>query len=98
MLANSEIVEVHMLHHLGFCIFVMFSTFRDEIQYIFLEKIFMVFLAFKNAGTDVISGNAHTKMLFKHLKMSFKKDATFLKENIYKNHKYAESEKAVCTL
>ncbi len=38
-------------------IFVLFySTFRDEMQYIFLEKsfIFMVFLAVKDAGTDVI--------------------------------------------
>ena len=35
--------------------FVMFSTFRDEMQYIFLEKnfIFMVSLAVKDAGTDV---------------------------------------------
>ncbi len=34
----------------------MFSTFHDELQYIFLEKnfIFMVFLAVKDAGTDVI--------------------------------------------
>ena len=42
--------------HLGFCIFVMFSTFRDEMQYIFLEKnvIFMVFLAVKDAETGVI--------------------------------------------
>ncbi len=36
--------------------FVMFSTLHDEMQYIFLEKnfIFMVFLAVKNVGTDVI--------------------------------------------
>ena len=42
--------------HWEFCIFVMFSTFHDEMQYIFLEKnfIFMVFLAVKVAGTDVI--------------------------------------------
>ena len=42
--------------HLGCCMFVMFSTFQDEMQYIFLEEnfIFMVFLAVKNAGTDVI--------------------------------------------
>ncbi len=34
----------------------MFSTFHDELQYIFLEKhvIFMVSLADKDAGTDVI--------------------------------------------
>ncbi len=34
----------------------MFSTFHDELQYIFLEKnfIFMVFLAVKDVGTDVI--------------------------------------------
>jgi hypothetical protein len=34
----------------------MFGTFHDELQYIFLEKnfIFMVFLAVKDAGTDVI--------------------------------------------
>ncbi len=34
----------------------MFSTFHDELQYISLEKnfIFMVFLAVKDAGTDVI--------------------------------------------
>ena len=40
---------------LGFSIFVMFSTFRDEMQYIFLEKnlIFIVFLAVKDARTDV---------------------------------------------
>ena len=39
----------------------MFSTFRDEIQYIFLEKnfIFMVFLAVKDVGTNVNSGNAN---------------------------------------
>ena len=39
-----------------FYIFVMFSTFRDEMQYIFLEKnfIFMVFLVVKDVGTDVI--------------------------------------------
>ena len=43
-------------NHFGFCIFVMFSTFQDEMQYIFLEKnfIFMVFWAVKVAGTDVI--------------------------------------------
>ena len=36
-------------------IFVMFRTFHDELQYIFLEKnfIFMVFLALKDTGTDV---------------------------------------------
>ncbi len=34
----------------------MFSTFHDELQYIFLDKnfIFMDFLAVKDAGTDVI--------------------------------------------
>ena len=34
----------------------MFSTFHDELQYIFLEKnfIFMVFSAVKDVGTDVI--------------------------------------------
>ncbi len=34
----------------------VYSTFQDEMQYIFLEKnfIFMVFLAVKDAGTDVI--------------------------------------------
>ena len=34
----------------------MFSTFHDEMQYNFLEKnlIFMVLLAVKEAGTDVI--------------------------------------------
>ncbi len=42
--------------HLGFCIFAMFSTFRDAMQYIVLGKnfIFMVFLAVRDAGTDVI--------------------------------------------
>ena len=41
---------------MGFYIFVMFSTFRDEMQYIFLEKnfTFMFFLAVKDVGTDVI--------------------------------------------
>ena len=35
---------------------VMFSTFQDEMQYIFLEKnfIFMDFLVVEVAGTDVI--------------------------------------------
>ncbi len=39
-----------------FCIFAMFSTLNDEMQYNFLEKnfIFMVVLAVKDAGTDVI--------------------------------------------
>ena len=48
-------------NHLGFCLCVMFSTFRDEMPYteinfIFSEInfIFMVFLAVKDAGTDVI--------------------------------------------
>ncbi len=37
-------------------VFLMFSTFQGEMQYIFLEKnfIFMVFLAVKDVGTDVI--------------------------------------------
>jgi hypothetical protein len=39
-----------------FGIFGMFGTFRDEMQYIFLEKsfIFIVFLAVKDVGTDDI--------------------------------------------
>ena len=38
-----------------------FTTFKDEMQYIFLDTnfIFMVILAVKSAGTDVISGNAN---------------------------------------
>ncbi len=49
-------IKVHMRPLGTLYIFVMFSTFRDEMQYIFLEKnfIFMVFLACKAAGTDVI--------------------------------------------
>ena len=40
--------------HLGLCIFVMFGTFREEMQYIFLEKnlIFMDFLVAKVAATE----------------------------------------------
>ena len=36
--------------------FVMFSMFQDEMQYIFLGKnfIFMVLLAVKDVGTDAI--------------------------------------------
>ena len=39
----------------------MFSTFHNELQYIFLEKNFnfMVFLAVKDVGTDVIFGNSN---------------------------------------
>ncbi len=42
--------------HLRVAVFVMFSTFQGEMEYIFLERnfIFMDFLAVKDAGTDVI--------------------------------------------
>ncbi len=48
-------VKAHV-QPLGLYIFAMFSTFRDEMQYIFLEKnlIFMVFLAVKDYVTDDI--------------------------------------------
>ena len=41
---------------LGFLILVMFGTCQGEMQYIFLEKNFIImdFLAVKEAGTDVI--------------------------------------------
>ena len=53
--------------HSGFCIFVMFSTFRDEMQYVFLEKSFniMVFVVVKDAGTDVsLTAKKTMKMKF----------------------------------
>ena len=61
LLTSTNIVNILIYlkctcRHLGFCIFVMFSTFQDEMQYIFLEKnfIILVFLTVKDAGTDVI--------------------------------------------
>ncbi len=53
---DFQTAQVEIERDMGFYIFVMFSTFRDEMQYIFLEKnfIFMFFLAVKDVGTDVI--------------------------------------------
>ena len=55
--------------HLRFCIFVMFSAFRDEMQYIFLEKkhhlhfhlygLTVLLVAVKDARNDIIYGNAN---------------------------------------
>ena len=60
------------MHHLGFCIFVMFSTFHDEMQYIFLEKnfIFMVFLAAKDAGMMSFKAMQMRFLLFQATKMT----------------------------
>ena len=54
----------------------MLSTFRDEMQYIFLEKnfIFMDFLAVKDSGTELTSFK-ETQMkfiLFQAAKITFK--------------------------
>ncbi len=52
---NGSVVKVHIkpFRILHIC---DVSTFHDEMQYNFLEKnfVFMVFLAVKDVGTDVI--------------------------------------------
>ena len=51
----------------------MFSTFHDELQYIFLEKnfIFMVFLAVKDVGTNVAFEAMQMRfLLFRATKMT----------------------------
>ncbi len=57
---NVNFILIYVLKytfsHLAFCIFVMFSTFGEEMQYIFIEKNFIlkIFVAVKIAGTDII--------------------------------------------
>ena len=51
-------LSLTLCSHLGFCIFVMFSIFENEMQYIFLEKNFIImnFLAVKVVSLAVSSG------------------------------------------
>ena len=90
----------------------MFSTFHDELQYIFLEKnfIFMVFLAVKvlfvarnKRNLICIASNDVSSDIFNSQKDH--EDEVFLYENILhfvlkctKHHKYAESQMAACAL
>ncbi len=68
----------------------MFSTFHDELQYIFLEKnfIFMVFLAVKDVGTDVIWGNANEISFVS----SYKNDSNDVNSCIFNSQKDHEDE------
>ncbi len=68
----------------------MFSTFHDEMQYIFLEKnfIFMVFLAVEDVGTDVIWGNANEISFVS----SYKNDSNDVSSGIFNSQKVHEDE------
>ena len=68
----------------------MFSTFHDELQYIFLEKnfIFIVFLAVKDCGTDVIWDNANEISFVS----SYKNDSNDVSSDIFNSQKDHEDE------
>ena len=68
----------------------MFSTFQDEMQYIFLEKniIFMVFLAVKDVGTGVIWGDANEISFVS----SYKNDSNDVSSDIFNSQKDHEDE------
>ncbi len=82
---------------MGFYIFVMFSTIRDEMQYIEKNFIFMVFLAVKDVGTDVIYKAMQMRfLLFRATKMTQMVNISLREQFIHKYLQYSTAKLENC--